>query len=87
MGVVVGRTAAGGRAAAGFGDDLGDLPAFAELARLRSEDGVATVGVAVIDEETSPEVAASADLAVDGPEGALAVLDWLASAPAGGAGG
>jgi len=86
-GVVVGRTAAGCRAAAFFGDDLGDLPAFAELARLRSEDGVATVGVAVIDEETSPEVAASADLAVEGPEGALAVLDWLASAPAGGAGG
>ena len=78
-GVVVRRAATGCRAVAFFGDDLGDLPAFAELGRLAAE-GFDTVGVAVIDEETSPLVAASADLSVAGPEGALAVLDWLAAA-------
>jgi trehalose 6-phosphate phosphatase len=75
--VVLGLTE--GRAAACFlGDDLGDLPAFAALARRRTEDGLAAVGVAVRDAETAPEVAAAADLTVDGPEGAVAVLEWLA---------
>jgi trehalose 6-phosphate phosphatase len=69
-----------------FGDDLGDVPAFAELARLRAEDGVDAVGVAVIDEETAPEVAARADLSVVGPQGALEVLEFLAAAAAGGPG-
>lgn len=77
-GVVVRRAAEGCRAVAFFGDDLGDLPAFVELGRLASVDGVDTVGVAVVDDETSPEVAAAADLMVEGPEGALAVLTWLA---------
>ena len=79
-GVVVRRAAEGCRAVAFFGDDLGDLPAFVELDRLASADGTATVGVAVVDEETAPEVAAAADLTVDGPAGALAVLTWLADA-------
>jgi len=81
-GVVVRRAAAGCRAVGFFGDDLGDLPAFAELARLAREDGVRTVGVAVIDQETAPEVAAVADLAVTGPGGALEALEFLAVAPA-----
>ena len=80
-GTVVRRLSRGCRAAAFFGDDLGDLPAFAELARLRSE-GLSTVGVAVVDGETAPEVAAAADLSVHGPSGALAALEWLAAAPA-----
>ncbi len=80
-GVVVRRMSRGCRAAAFFGDDLGDLPAFAELARLRAGGGMDTVGVAVIDAETAPEVAAAADLSVDGPTGALSVLEWLAEAP------
>jgi trehalose 6-phosphate phosphatase len=84
-GTVVRRLADGRRAVGFLGDDLGDLPAFAELARLRAAGGTATVGVAVVDQETSPEVAASADLSVQGPEGALAVLAWLAAAPVTGA--
>ncbi len=86
-GVVVRRAAEGCRAAAFFGDDIGDLPAFVELARLRAESTTDTVGVAVVDEETAPEVAASADLSVDGPAGALAVLAWLAEETAPGASG
>ncbi len=81
-GTVVRRLTEGCAAACFVGDDLGDLPAFAELARRATEDGVATVGVAVRDAETAPEVADAADLSVDGPEGALAVLGWLASATA-----
>lgn len=77
-GVAVRSAAEGCRAVAFFGDDIGDLPAFVELARLASVDGTDTVGVAVVDEETAPEVAAAADLSVDGPPGALAVLTWLA---------
>ena len=53
-------------------------PAFVELAR-RGAEGLATVGVAVIDEETDPEVAASADLSVTSPHGAVGVLTWLAA--------
>jgi len=77
-GRVVREAARGCSAAAFFGDDLGDLPAFDELDRLAADDGLATVGVAVIDGEAAPEVAARADLSVDGPAGALAVLAWLA---------
>lgn len=80
-GVVVRDMARGCRAVAFFGDDLGDLPAFEELARLRTDRGVDTVGVAVVDTETAPEVAAAADLSVEGPAGALALLEWLAEAP------
>lgn len=82
------------RAACFLGDDLGDLPAYAALARRSEEDGMRTVGVAVRDAETSPDVLAVADLVVDGPEGAREVLGWLATAggsdgrtPAGAAGG
>jgi len=82
-GVVVRRAAVGCRAVGFFGDDLGDVPAFVELGRLRAEEGMGAVGVAVIDQETSPEVAALADLSVVGPVGALEVLEFLAVAPAG----
>lgn len=81
-GTVVRRMSRGCSAVAFFGDDLGDLPAFAELARLRAGGGIDTVGVAVLDAETAPEVAAAADLSVDGPAGALSVLQLLADAPA-----
>ena len=76
-GTVVRRLAAGCTAVCFLGDDLGDLPAFVELGRLRAEDGLAAVGVAVIDDETAPEVADAADLHVRGPKGALEVLEWL----------
>ncbi len=76
-GTVVRRLTAGCTAACYLGDDLGDLPAFAALSRRAGEDGLAGVGVAVRDTETASEVAAAADLTVEGPEGALAVLAWL----------
>lgn len=56
------------------GDDLGDLPAFAEIRALRAR-GIPGCAVASGSAE-SPEVAAAADLVVDGPHG---VRDLLAA--------
>ena len=68
-----------GYAAACFlGDDLGDLPAFAALDRASDTGGTVTVKVAAVDDESAPEMAAAADVVVAGPEGARAVLGWLA---------
>jgi trehalose 6-phosphate phosphatase len=78
-GVVVRRMAAGRAAVGCFGDDLGDLPAFRALSELAAR-GVAVARVAVADAESPPEVAAAADMVVDGPAGALALLSLLAGA-------
>jgi trehalose 6-phosphate phosphatase len=59
------------------GDDVGDLDAFAALGRLRA-DGLWTCGVAARGPETPHEVAAAADLVVDGPPGMAALLASIA---------
>jgi trehalose 6-phosphate phosphatase len=76
-GTVVHAWAPGHDAVACFGDDLGDLPAFAALGDLSAE-GIAVARVAVLDPEGPPEVAAQADVTVQGPAGALALLRDLA---------
>ena len=58
------------------GDDLGDLAAFAAVRALR-EDGHPGVTVCSASGEVS-ELAAEADLVVDGPGGFAALLSWLA---------
>lgn len=75
-GTVVRDLAAGMNAVLFAGDDLGDLPAFAELRRLRA-GGVATLGVAAGGEETPAEVLEAADMVVDGPPGVIALLKAL----------
>ncbi len=82
-GTVVRSLVGGMRAVAVFGDDLGDLPAFDAAAGLRTQ-GVAVARVAVVDEESDPDVAEQADLVVEGPAGAVALLEQLATAAAGG---
>lgn len=62
-------------AVAFVGDDLGDLPAFDEVGRLRGE-GVPGLLVCSGSTEVS-EVAQRADLVVDGPEGVAALLGAL----------
>ena len=69
-------SASGWAAVACFGDDLGDLPAFDALDDLAA-GGVAVARVAVVDAESPPEVAAAADVVVDGPQGAVALLRQL----------
>lgn len=74
-------------AVAAFGDDIGDLPAFAALDDLRASDGapVTAVRVAAVDTESPAAVAAAADLSVPGAAGAVALLRLLADAAAGAA--
>jgi trehalose 6-phosphate phosphatase len=69
-------------AVAAFGDDKGDLPAFAALNELTGSDGrpLYTVRVAAVDTESPAEVARRADLSVDGAAGAVALLRALADA-------
>jgi trehalose 6-phosphate phosphatase len=74
------------RAAAAFGDDVGDLPAFAALGELRTADGqpFTTVRVAAVDTESPAAVADVADLSVPGAAGAVELLTALALAAAAG---
>jgi trehalose 6-phosphate phosphatase len=58
------------------GDDLGDLAAFAAIRELRA-DGISGCAVASASPE-SPQVAAAADLVVEGPGGVVALLAALA---------
>jgi trehalose 6-phosphate phosphatase len=60
------------------GDDVGDLPGFEAVAELR---GLGTPGLSVASaSEEAADVAAAADLAVDGPAGVVALLTRLADA-------
>ena len=68
----------GVRAIVVIGDDLGDLPAFAAVAGLAAE-GHDGLRVAVRSEEAPPELLASADMVLEGPEGVLDFLRRLAA--------
>jgi trehalose 6-phosphate phosphatase len=76
--------AAGLAAVCFIGDDVGDLPAFDALDDLALA-GAITVGVAVRSLEEDRELIERADLCVDDPEGAIALLrefdERLATAP------
>jgi trehalose 6-phosphate phosphatase len=76
-GTIVTELATGLAAVAFFGDDVGDLPAFGALTRLR-RTGVATLAVAARSAESPTELLDAADLVVDGPAGILRLLTRLA---------
>jgi trehalose 6-phosphate phosphatase len=78
-GTVVRSLVAGCNAACCFGDDLGDLAAFAALGDLATE-GLTITRVAVVDDESPRAVSDAADIVVEGPLGALALLRSMASA-------
>jgi trehalose 6-phosphate phosphatase len=63
-----------------FGDDVGDLPAFSALRRLRST-GKTTIAVGVESPEQPDELVDAVDLVVGGPEAAVALLGALAEGP------
>jgi trehalose 6-phosphate phosphatase len=67
--------------AAAFGDDVGDLPAFAALGELAGAEGrpLHTVRVAAVDAESPRQVADQADVTVAGASGAVALLRALAA--------
>lgn len=61
------------------GDDRTDVDGFRALGELASEGAIErAVTVAVISDETPAEVSEEADLAVNGPDGFVAVLEALA---------
>jgi trehalose 6-phosphate phosphatase len=60
------------------GDDLGDVPAFQAVARLR-RDGIGGLAVCSQSAEVTA-LAELADLVVDGPDGVVRLLDGLAAA-------
>ncbi len=70
------------QAVAVFGDDVGDLPAFAAVGELNRPDGgpLTAVRIAAVDAESPPEVAARADVTVPGAPGAVELLRALADA-------
>lgn len=76
-GTVVAELTAGLAAVCFIGDDQGDLAAFAALDALRDASGVHAVKVGVRSSEVPAALLESADVLVDGPEGALALLASL----------
>jgi len=65
------------------GDDRTDVDAFTALRTLKEDGKLSAVAcIAVTSPESPPEVAAGADLSVDGPEGFVAVLEGLVPARA-----
>jgi len=69
----------GFEAAAFAGDDRGDLPAFAELARAAADRRLRrAVRIGVHSSEAPPELAAAVDVLVDGPAGLVGLLARLA---------
>jgi trehalose 6-phosphate phosphatase len=75
-GSVIAALASGLEAVCFVGDDRGDLPAFEELARLRSA-GVTTLAVGVSGAETPPEILDAADIVVEGTAGVMLLLRSL----------
>ena len=73
-GSVITELVRGARAACFLGDDLGDLPAFDALDRLHADEGAHVLRVGVRSAEAPAELLERADLLVDGPPGALALL-------------
>ena len=76
-GMVVSENAAELGAACFLGDDHGDLAAFDALDELAA-GGAVTLRVAVRSDEMPAELETRADLVVDGPRGAVALLEDLA---------
>jgi len=74
------RTFVDGFATAAFGgDDYGDLPAFAELARLERDGRLErAIRIGVQSDEAPVELAEAVDVIVDGPSGLLALLTRVA---------
>ena len=77
-GTAVEELSAGLQAVCFFGDDTGDLPAFAALRRLRAA-GTRTVAVGVQSPEQPDELAQAVDVLVDGPRQAVELLAALAA--------
>jgi trehalose 6-phosphate phosphatase len=79
-GTVLTELSAGLDAVCFVGDDRGDLPAFRALTDL-ARAGATVLRIAVASDEAPVELLAAADLTVEGPSGALGLLEQLATGP------
>lgn len=79
-GTLLTRWASGAEVVAFFGDDLGDLAAFAALRELTDRLGTETYRVVVLGPETPVAVRASADVVLDDPAALAALLQRLVTA-------
>jgi trehalose 6-phosphate phosphatase len=61
-----------------FGDDVTDVDGFRVLQALRDARNFAGLSVAVADPEARPEVIAAADMAIDGVESCVRLLEQMA---------
>jgi trehalose 6-phosphate phosphatase len=77
-GLVLAESAAGLSHVLFVGDDRGDLDAFDALERLAADGDVTIARVAVRSPESPSELLERADVVVEGPEGALSLLQALA---------
>jgi trehalose 6-phosphate phosphatase len=75
-GTVIRKWAASLRFVCYLGDDLGDLAAFGALDQLAAR-GISTARIAVRSDEAPAELPQAADVIVDAPEGAAALLRTL----------
>ena len=75
-GTALGEAAAGLAAVCFLGDDRGDLAAFDALDRL-AEGGINVTRIGVRSTEMPEELERRADIVVDGPQGALELLQSL----------
>lgn len=66
-----------------LGDDVGDVPAFVALSTLEHTGALRAVRVAVVSDEVPSALVDDADLLLDGPEEAVALLADLAGASGG----
>ncbi|MFN0027295.1 MAG: trehalose-phosphatase [Acidimicrobiales bacterium] len=76
-GSVLTAWAQGSQVVAFFGDDVGDLTAFAALRHLAAHERIETYAVVIASEETPSEVLAAADVILQGPPALAALLEGL----------
>lgn len=61
-----------------FGDDVTDVDGFRSLHRLRDEQGLRSVAIAIRSEDVHPEVIAESDVVLEGVADSVAVLERIA---------
>lgn len=62
-----------------LGDDVTDVDGFKELHRMREEEGIATVAIAIHSADVHPDVIAEADMVLEGVADTVVLLNRIAA--------